>query len=89
MKDTQLPSTSDGRFKVGDRVRPTLEWATRLATVVYQGRKTATEVQRERTGAILEIWTGGSDSSPWTSIRLDVAAAHPWEMPEDLELVSP
>lgn len=89
MIDTKLEVTPCGRFKVGDVVTVTLDWAHQLRRAVYDGRKTVEQIRSERTGPILEIWTGGSDAHPWCSVLSDVSAVHPWEMPDDLELVSP
>lgn len=88
MKDTQRQSTHDGRFKVGDRVTVTTDWAHQLRRNVYDGRKTVEQIRAERTGTIAEIWTGGSDANPWWSVRIDCAASHPWEAPEDLEPIA-
>jgi hypothetical protein len=85
VKDTQLQTTPDGRIKVGDLVAITTDWAHQLRAHVYDGRKTAEQIRDERTGRVLEIWTGGYDAHPWCSIKLDVKAAHPWEMACDLE----
>lgn len=84
--DVRLQATPNGRLKIGDLVTITLDWAHQLRAHVYDGRKSVEQIRAERTGRILEIWTGGSDEHPWVSIRVDCAAAHPWEMPDDLEL---
>lgn len=86
MRDTPLEVTPDGRFKVGDTVTITLDWAHQLRRHVYDGRKTVDEIRAERTGSIVEIWTGGADAHPWCSVKIAHAAAHPWEMADDLEL---
>ena len=83
--DTQISVTADGRIRVGDRVTVTTEWAARLVAVVYPGR-TVAEIRSERAGRVLEIWAGGLESEPWTVVRIDSAAAHPWELAQCLEL---
>lgn len=83
--DVLCQETPDGRFKVGDRVTITLDWAHHLCSAVYLDRKTVTQIRTERTGPILEIWTGGHQDSPWCSVRVDCSAPHPWESPDDLE----
>lgn len=84
MQDTQLSVTADGRIAVGDRVTVTLEWAAQLLTIYPASTIDAIRVQR--TGRVLEIWTGGYAPHLWTSVLVDFTAAHPWELAECLEL---
>lgn len=83
--DVLCQETPDGRFKVGDRVTITLDWAHRLRSSVYGDRKTMEHIRSERTGKILEIWTGGHQDYPWCSVKVDCSAPLPWESPDDLE----
>jgi hypothetical protein len=86
--DRQCQVTDDGRFKIGDVVTISLDWAHQIRRHVYDGRKTIEEVRAMHTGPILEIWTGGSDAHPWWSLKLGCPSASPWEMPDDLEHVT-
>lgn len=85
--ESPLQATPDGRIKVGDLATITLDWAHALRAHVYDGRRTAEQIRAERTGRVLEIWTGGSDAHPWVSVKLDHAAPHPWEMADDIVLI--
>lgn len=84
----QLAATPDGRVKLGDLVTITLDWAHQLRRNVYDGRKNADQIRAERTGFVLEIWTGGSDEYPWCSVKVDAAPARRWEMADDIEIIS-
>ncbi len=88
-EQTRINATPDGRIKVGDHVTITLDWAHQIRRHVYDGRKTVDEVRALHTGPVLEICTGSSGAGvTWVSVKIDCPSLSPWEMADDLEIVS-
>ena len=88
LQDRSCESTDDGRFRIGQHVVITREWAEELRKYVYLNTRSIDEIRALYTGPIAEIWACDGPDEPWWTIRVKCQGPDPWEIPDDLELVA-